>query len=164
MIRRFTDPQLAQARRLRRDMTIAETILWRGLRDRGIGAKFRRQVAIGPYVADFVCISARIIVELDGPPHDEPEQRLHDMHRDAWLRSRGWQVLRFSNDLVTGGGNIILEEIQRTLKAAESPSYGPRRREGHLLPQTGEGCAEPFTRLRHSRTSRAHRSRPQADR
>jgi very-short-patch-repair endonuclease len=48
------------------------------------------------------------------------------MDRDAWLRARGWHVLRFSNDLVTGGGNIILEEIQQALKAAESPSSGPR--------------------------------------
>lgn len=87
MVRRFTDRQLAQARRLRREMTLAETILWRGLRDRGIGAKFRRQVPIGCYVADFVCIAARMIVELDGPPHDEPEQHRHDMHRDAWLRA-----------------------------------------------------------------------------
>jgi very-short-patch-repair endonuclease len=126
MIHRSTDHQLAQARRLRREMTLAETLLWRGLRDRGIGAKFRRQVPIGRYVADFVCIASRIIVELDGPPHDKAEQRLHDMHRDEWLRERGWQVLRFSNDLVTGGGNIILEEIQRALKEAERPSSGPR--------------------------------------
>jgi very-short-patch-repair endonuclease len=126
MVRRITDRWLAQARRLRRELTVAETILWRGLRDRGIGAKFRRQVPIGCYVADFVCIAARMIVELDGPSHDEPEQHRHDVRRDAWLRARGWRVLRFSNDLVTGGGNIILEEIQRPLKAAEPPSSGPR--------------------------------------
>jgi len=65
-----TDRQLAQARRLRREMTLAEMILWRGLRDRGIGGKFRRQVPIGCYIADFVCIAARMIVELDGPSHD----------------------------------------------------------------------------------------------
>ena len=123
MTRRFTDRQLADARRLRRDMTIAETILWRGLRNRGNGAKFRRQVPIGPYVADFVCVAAGLIVELDGPPHDEPEQQLHDRRRDAWLHSQGWRVLRFSNDLVIGGGNIVLEEIQRAIR---SPSSDPR--------------------------------------
>ena len=126
MVHCVTDRQLAQARRLRREMTLAETILWRGLRHRGIGAKFRRQVPIGCYIADFVCIAARMIVELDGPSHDEPEQHRHDVRRDAWLRARGWRVLRFSNDLVTDGGNIILEEIQRALKAAELPSSGPR--------------------------------------
>jgi very-short-patch-repair endonuclease len=107
-------------------MTVAETMLWRGLRNCRAGAKFRRQMPIGPYVVDFVCIAARIIVELDGPQHDQPEQRLHDARRDAWLREQGWLVLRFSNDLVIGGGNIILEEIQRALKEAESPSSGPR--------------------------------------
>ena len=79
MVRRITDRQLAQARRLRREMTLTETILWRGLRDRGIGAKFRRQVPIGCYVADFVRVAARMIVELDGPPHDEPEQHRHNI-------------------------------------------------------------------------------------
>ena len=126
MIRRYTNHQLKQARRLRRDMTTAETVLWRGLRNRGIGAKFRRQVPVGPYVADFLCIDARLIVELDGAPHDDPEQRLFDMQRDAWLRDQGWQVLRFSNDVVIGGGNIALDEIQKALKAPLPPSSGPR--------------------------------------
>jgi very-short-patch-repair endonuclease len=126
MIRRFTDRQLAVARRLRRDMTIAERILWRSLRNRGNGAKFRRQVPVGPFVADFVCVAARLIIELDGPPHDGAEQQLHDRHRDAWLRSQGWGVLRFSNDLVIGGGNIVLEEIQKAIQEAVSPSSDPR--------------------------------------
>jgi hypothetical protein len=72
MVRRLSDDQLARARSLRRAMTVAETILWRGLRGRGIGAKFRRQVPIGPYIGDFVCIAARLIIELDGPPHEAP--------------------------------------------------------------------------------------------
>jgi very-short-patch-repair endonuclease len=115
MNRRYCDNQLANARRLRREMTNAEAMLWRGLRNRGIGAKFRRQVPIGPFIADFACIDARIIVELDGPPHDRPEQHHHDVSRDAGLRARGWRVLRFSNDLVIGGGNIVLDEIRRAL-------------------------------------------------
>jgi very-short-patch-repair endonuclease len=115
MIRRYTERQLADARRLRRDMTVAEAVLWRGLRDRGEGAKFRRQVPLGPYVADFVCIAARLIVELDGPPHDAADQRLHDSRRDAWLRSQGWRVLRFSNDLVIGGGDLVLDEIRKAV-------------------------------------------------
>src|SRR5450631_197339 len=126
MTPRFTNRQLAAARRLRRDMTIAETILWRGLRNRGNGAKFRRQVPIGPYVADFVCIAGRLIIELDGPPHDEAEQRLHDVSRDAWLRAQGWRVLRFSNDLVIGGGNIVLDEIRKAIGEAVPPSSDPR--------------------------------------
>jgi very-short-patch-repair endonuclease len=143
MIRRYTHDQLTQARRLRRAMTVAETMLWRGLRNRGIGAKFRRQVPVGPYVADFLCIDARLIVELDGPPHEEAEQHFLDTRRDVWLVTQGWQVLRFSNDIVIGGGNIVLEEIQRAVEAAGSPSSGPRCRGGHLLPLSGEGVSPP---------------------
>jgi very-short-patch-repair endonuclease len=67
MIHRRTDRQLSLARRLRQDMTTAETILWQSLRSRGFGWKFRRQVPIGPYVADFVCIAAKLIVEIMTP-------------------------------------------------------------------------------------------------
>ncbi|MGP0060093.1 MAG: endonuclease domain-containing protein [Beijerinckiaceae bacterium] len=116
MIQRRTDRQLTLARRLRRDMTTAETLLWQSLRSRGFGWKFRRQVPIDPYVADFVCIAAKLIVELDGPPHEKPEQQLHDRQRDAWLRAHGWKVLRFSNDIVIGGGNIVLEKIETAIK------------------------------------------------
>ncbi len=119
MNHRYSGNQLTNARRLRREMTNAEAILWRGLRDRGIGAKFRGQVPIGPFIADFVCIDARIVVELDGPPHDRPEQCNHDVNRDAWLRAQGWRVLRFSNDLVIGGGNLVLDEIRRALARAD---------------------------------------------
>ena len=116
MVQRYTDQQLARARRLRSEMTVAETMLWRCLRDRGIGAKFRRQVPIGPYVADFVCATARLVVELDGRPHERLQRQLQDAERDAWLRAEGWRVLRFPNDLVIGGGDLILQEIRRAIE------------------------------------------------
>jgi very-short-patch-repair endonuclease len=126
MSRRYSDTQLSQARHLRREMTNAETMLWESLRDRGMGLKFRRQVPIGPYIADFACIKAKLVVELDGPPHNEPSQINHDLRRDSWLRAQGWYVLRVSNDLVIGGGNIILEEIRRAVGSATPPSSDPR--------------------------------------
>jgi very-short-patch-repair endonuclease len=82
-------------------------------------------VPIGPYVADFACVAARLIVELDGPPLNKLDQRLYDMHRDAWLRAQGWQVLRFSNDVVIGGGNIVFEAIQNAIAVSWSPSSVP---------------------------------------
>jgi very-short-patch-repair endonuclease len=120
-MRRFTDNQLTRAREQRRQMTLAETILWRSLRDRGIGAKFRRQVPIGPYIGDFVCVSAKIVVELDGPPHAKPEQRLHDAQRDQWLRAQGWRVLRFPNDPVIGGSEAVVTEIRLAVTKAGGP-------------------------------------------
>ena len=124
-LNRYTPLQVGNARRLRREMTKAEKNLWNCLRNRGIGAKFRRQVPIGNYVADFACVAAKLIVELDGPTHDDPEQQAHDIERDAWLRRQGWTVLRFPNDFVFGGGPIIVEKIQSAF-AASAPSSDPR--------------------------------------
>ena len=94
-------------------MTCAETLLWRALRDRSLaGTKFRRQVPVGPYVADFVCFERRIVIELDGPPHDKPEQRAHDATRDAWFRTEGFHVWRFSNDLAIGGTEVLVQRLK----------------------------------------------------
>ena len=84
------------ARRLRRDMTEVEDRLWRELRGRRLDRiKFRRQVPIGPYIADFVCLDAHLVVEIDGSQHAELD---HDAVRDAELKRRGFRVLRFWND------------------------------------------------------------------
>jgi very-short-patch-repair endonuclease len=106
-------------------MTVAETMLWRGLRNRDAGWKFRRQVPIGPYVADFVCIAVKLVVELDGPPHENLEQQIHDRRRDAWLRERGWRVLRLPNDMVIGGGDIVYEKIENAMRAVAMTSFDP---------------------------------------
>ncbi len=83
---------------MRREMTEAEDRLWRELRGRRLDRiKFRRQVPIGPYIADFACLDARLIVELDGTQHAESRR---DTVRDAELERRGFRVLRFWNDEV----------------------------------------------------------------
>ena len=75
----YRDQQLDQARRLRREMTNAEAMLWQALRGSRVdGLKFRRQVPVGPYIADFLCFPRRLIVELDGPPHDGEERKSRD--------------------------------------------------------------------------------------
>jgi very-short-patch-repair endonuclease len=97
------------ARALRRDMTEAEHRLWRELRDRRLDRiKFRRQVPIGPYVADFLCMEAMLIVEIDGSQHAESER---DNVRDAELRARGFRVLRFWNDDVLRDINAVCATI-----------------------------------------------------
>jgi len=109
---RATQAKLPFARKLRREMTVAETMLWRELRGSRLnGTKFRRQVPIGRYVVDFLCVEHRLIVELDGPPHDDPRQRAHDDARDRWLRENGYRVLRFPNDLAFGGMDLLLAKI-----------------------------------------------------
>ncbi len=121
--------RLHQARTLRRDMTNAETLLWRHLRGRGLeGEKFRRQVPIGPFIVDFACLNRRLIVELDGRPHENLVQAARDRRRDAWFVDRGWRVLRLSNERVIAGA--ALDDISRALRSPSSDPASP----GHLLP------------------------------
>jgi len=101
--------QLAFARRLRRAPPATERRLWALLRDRRLeGLKFRRQVPLGRYVADFLCPRHRLIVEADGPRH---EDSLHDLERDAWLRGQGFRVLRFANQRIQDHPDAVLDEI-----------------------------------------------------
>jgi very-short-patch-repair endonuclease len=99
---------LANAKRMRRAPSATERMLWRLLRDRCLEQlKFRRQVPIGRYVADFVCFQHRLIVEADGPLHDE----VHDAERDAWLQGQGFRVLRIPNDMVARAPESVLDAI-----------------------------------------------------
>ncbi|RCX32277.1 endonuclease domain-containing protein [Thioalbus denitrificans] len=111
---------IAQARKLRANMTDAEQLLWRRLRRRQLdGHKFRRQVPVGLYIADFLCYEKRLIVELDGGQH--MERRYHDRQRDDWLRNQGFEVVRFWNDEVLRDPGAVLEEIARQLERRTPP-------------------------------------------
>jgi len=86
---------LRLAREQRAKAVQAEAIVWRILRDRRCdGAKFRRQVPIGNFIVDFVCFERRLIVEVDGPSHDDANQQAKDGERDAWLCGQAFRVLR----------------------------------------------------------------------
>jgi very-short-patch-repair endonuclease len=95
-------------------MTRAETLLWRYLKaDRIDGLGFRRQVPIRNYIADFVCMSARTVVELDGESHDFEERQKADQIRDAFFVSEGFQVLRFTNEQVMSNLEGVVEKIRQ---------------------------------------------------
>jgi very-short-patch-repair endonuclease len=122
------------ARRLRHEMTDAETRLWSRLRaHRFSDFSFRRQTPIGPYIVDFVCLDARLIVEVDGGQHAD---NLHDVNRDEWLREQGFAILRFWNSDVFGNLAGVLESISTTLTACTPPSLTlPRKGGGNTLRQ-----------------------------
>jgi very-short-patch-repair endonuclease len=104
------------ARGQRRNSVSAEAIIWRALRDRRAeGLKFRRQVPIGNYIADFICFEKRLIIEIDGPSHETTEQRLRDAERDNWFRREGFKILRLSNDLVIGSPDLAVQRIFEVL-------------------------------------------------
>jgi very-short-patch-repair endonuclease len=101
--------QRSRARAMRRSPTDAELRLWRLLRDRRLsGLKFRRQVPIGPYIVDFLCVGARLIIEADGSQHGESGR---DEARDAYLAAQGWNVLRFWNHDILQNRDMILDTI-----------------------------------------------------
>jgi len=106
---------LETARELRSKQTSAEAFLWELLRDRRfLGMKFRRQHQIGDYVADFYCHPHRLVVELDGPVHDEEKNVKKDAKRDAYLCSLGFTVLRFPNEQLMEEPESVLRTIART--------------------------------------------------
>ena len=114
------------ARRLRRDQTDAERVLWFRLRDRRLaGWKFRRQAPIDRYVVDFVCADARLIVELDGGQHTERAEQ--DAARTAILQSMGYLVLRFWDNDVLANTDGVVETILNALQqqAPEPPHPDP---------------------------------------
>jgi very-short-patch-repair endonuclease len=104
------------ARQQRANAVQAETILWRALRDRRCeGEKFRRQVAVGNFIVDFVCFGRRLIVEVDGPSHEGAEKQAKDRERDALLREQGFQVLRLPNELVIASIELAVARIRAAL-------------------------------------------------
>jgi very-short-patch-repair endonuclease len=111
--------QRDRAKQLRRAMTRAEALLWRYLKaDRLAGLGFRRQSPMGNYIADFVAHSCKLIVEVDGESHDFEERIRHDDRRDRWFASRGYRVLRFTNDDVMKN----LEGVVIAIRQAAEPA------------------------------------------
>jgi very-short-patch-repair endonuclease len=117
-----------KARSLRQNMTKAEVILWTHLRRRALeGARFRRQHPIGPYIADFACASAKLVVEVDGATHSTAEELAYDSRRTTYLNSEGWSVVRVTNSDIYEN----IDGVWRTIAAQLAP---PARD----LPMNGE--------------------------
>jgi len=107
-----------RARQFRKEQTDAERVLWHKLRNRELGGyKFHRQVTIGPYIVDFFCKSARLVIEVDGGQH--AEQDSYDKQRDQYLYEHGYEVVRFWNNEILGNLNGVLEALTQTLSRRE---------------------------------------------
>jgi very-short-patch-repair endonuclease len=103
-----------RARVMRKEPTEAVLALWRILRDRRFsGYKFRRQVPMGDYIADFVCLSERLIVEADGSQHAESER---DTRRDAWFTAQGYRVRRFWNADILRERQMVADTLWHDLQ------------------------------------------------
>jgi very-short-patch-repair endonuclease len=106
MSRRVPFDRTARARELRTNATRHERKLWAIISR--LRPKFTRQLPIGPYIADFACRQAKLVIELDGSQHAESER---DKRRDAFLAEEGWAVLRFWNNELDGNADGVFEVI-----------------------------------------------------
>jgi very-short-patch-repair endonuclease len=132
--------QRTRAKQLRRAMTRAETLLWRHLKaDRLAGIGFRRQSPMGNYIADFVSHSCQLVVEVDGESHDFEERIRHDERRDQWFASRGYRVLRFTNDDVMKNLEGVVLSILEAAEQAAPLSLTSRASFARLGPRKGGG-------------------------
>jgi len=114
------------AKDLRASATECERKLWAILRGKQFaGLRFRRQQPLGPYIADFYCSAAKLVVELDGGQHSADENMAYDAARDGWLRSQGYRVLRFSNEDFLKHRDVIIEAIGRAIGESGVPLPEP---------------------------------------
>lgn len=111
----------ARAKEMRNNPTEPEKRLWRLLSRKQIGAKFRRQSVIPPYIADFLCPELKLIVEVDGDTHDQPV----DLRRDAALAALGYRVLRFTNADVISNMDGVVAVISETVGSLRAPHPDP---------------------------------------
>jgi very-short-patch-repair endonuclease len=127
MKKRPADSAHGRARTLRQNMTEAERRVWQVLRSQQMkGFKFRRQVPIGRYIADFVCHEARLIVEIDGGQHDRSSPR--EAERTGFLQNQGYRIVRFWNNEILanleGVHQTIADELGRITPTQPSPIKG----------------------------------------
>jgi very-short-patch-repair endonuclease len=139
--RPISDFKRRTAKALRENTTAAEDILWRQLRRFEIdGTHFRRQVTIGPYIADFACLARRLIIEVDGSQHGEVANIQRDEVRTHWLNSEGYRVLRFWNNDVMNRTEAVLEAIYTEI--AVTPPRLPRAGDPPPPGEGGPSCGE----------------------
>jgi very-short-patch-repair endonuclease len=132
--RPISDFKRKTARALRENTTAAEDVLWRHLRRLEVrGSHFRRQVSIGPFVADFACLKERLIIEVDGSQHGNDVNSRRDEVRTRWLNSEGYRVMRFWNNDVMSKTEAVLEAIYDVIATP------PRLPAAGDPPPSGEG-------------------------
>lgn len=141
-----------RARALRRNMTDAEKRLWRALRESFPHIKFRKQVPVGPYVADFLSFGARLAIEADGGQHGDGKAQAYDARRTRFLQNEGFTVLRFWNNDILSNTEGVLTEIAKSLSH--------REREGGTKCRKGEGDLSAVTLQSPSPSHASHGTLP----
>src|SRR5690606_2769437 len=110
---------IEKAKRMRENPTEAEKVLWENLRSKKIGYKFRQQHLIDDFIVDFVCLSKKLVIEVDGEIHDSRKEQ--DLERTSILSDRGFRVIRFSNAKVLTDLDNVLDTIKQELENSIVP-------------------------------------------
>jgi very-short-patch-repair endonuclease len=130
-------PAVYAARRFRRTMSLPEVLLWQRLRGSPGGVSFRKQHPIDPYVADFYCSAAKLVIEVDGEAHDRGDRPRRDEVRTAFLRERGCRILRIAAEDVLKDPDGVAASVlayaanplhHRALRGGPPPRPGEDRR------------------------------------
>jgi very-short-patch-repair endonuclease len=125
-------PETYRARYLRNNMSETERRVWSRLRNRQVGEyKFRRQAPVGPYFVDFLCVSARLAVEVDGPFHEEES----DDRKTRWLQDKGYRVMRFPVSHIDESIDDVIHAIY--LELSEPSLQNPSSPPGELAARAG---------------------------
>ncbi len=130
---------ISNAKEMRRNPTEAESILWKLLRNRNFGVRFRRQHLIGPFIVDFVCLEKQLIIEADGGYHNEKGQKEADEERTNILNKLGYKVIRFINNEIIGDIDNVVVKIKQQLQL---PYIKEERTAKSNSPSLGGGLGE----------------------
>ena len=129
------DPKTIKlARKLRKEMSLPEVLLWRELKGKPLGMKFRNQFGLLGYVADFACVEVRLLIEVDGIAHDMGDRQQRDEQRSAELEFHGWQVIRIAAKDVLKDYREVAESIVTYAVSLKNPP-----RNGEVAPRSGDG-------------------------
>lgn len=138
---------LEKAREMRNNPTEAEALLWNYLDGNKTGFHFRRQHPIFGYIPDFVCLEKKLIIEIDGGYHFEGEQPEKDKERSERLSEEGYTILRFKNEEVTGGIDLVLETIDDYLITIQPTNIQEKDAESDINPSLREGHRVGYIRV-----------------
>lgn len=103
------------AKNNRKNPTQAETVMWNILKAKSFGVRFRRQHPIGDYIVDFVCLSKKLVIEIDGGYHTDECVAEQDLIRSSYLEQEGFTVVRFTNEEVLVDTNSVIEKLNRII-------------------------------------------------
>ena len=131
---------VARARRLRNSPTRTEARLWDHLRT--FEKRFRRQAPLGPYVVDFACLNARLVIEVDGGVHDRTDVAVRDLKRDEWLASEGFRVIRIPAKRVENDIEGVVADIARAIGAYVPPGTARASTPSQPFPLEGKGSSD----------------------